>query len=235
MDSSAGSAATPGATQTRSVYRLQRQFFAATIFLGTAAILISAFANPPYFGPAPGIAPNVAADAAAPAWMVQIHLVTLVLAAYLLPLSFLAMAWLANRRAPWLASIGALVALLGFMPLALYAGQDALFYDLARGGSRPEFVQLAVSWNGDGVMTYYGIIFGLGTVFGPALIGLALWRARAVPTWSAMCITFSRLPVFFFLAVPYGVATAIVLAGTVVLFAGSVPAAVALWKINGEG
>jgi hypothetical protein len=130
--------------------------------------------------------------------MDQTHLVALLIAAYLLPLSFLAQAWLANRRSPWLASIGAFIALLGFLPLALYVGQDSLYYDIARWGSNPQFVDLAQRWNSDRVMTFYGIVFGLGTVFGPALIGIALWQSRAIPVWAAICLTFSRLSVFVF-------------------------------------
>src|SRR5207237_1705616 len=118
----------------------------------------------------------------------------------------------------------------GFLPLALYVGQDSLYYDIGRWGSNPQFIDLAQRWNTDGVMTFYGIMFGLGTVFGPTLIGIALWRSRAIPVWAALCFTFSRLPVFLFLFVPYQVATAIVLAGVVLLFIGSVPAALAVLR-----
>lgn len=158
------------------------------------------------------------------------HLVAQLIAAYLLPLAFVAMAWLANRRSPWLASIGAFISLLGFLPLALYVGQDSLYYDIARLGSNPQFVDLAQRWNTDGVMNFYGIMFGLGSVFGPTLIGIALWRSRAIPVWAAICLTFSRLPVFLFSFVPYHVETAIVLAGVVLLFIGSIPAALAVLK-----
>lgn len=212
------------------VYRLQRMFFAACIVLGTAAILVAAFANPPYYGSQQGIASAVATNATDSDLMDQTHLVAQLIAAYLLPLGFLAMAWLANRRAPWLASIGAFITLLGFLPLALYVGQDSLFYDIARWGSSLQFVELAQRWNSDGVMAYYGIAFGAGTVFGPTLIGLALWRSRAIPVWAAICLTCSRLPVFLFSFVPYHVETAIVLAGVVLLFIGSMPAALAVLK-----
>jgi hypothetical protein len=203
-------------------------FFAACILLGTAVILVAAFTNPPYYGSQPGIASAIATNATAGDLMDQTHLVAQLIAAYMLPLGFLAMAWLANRRSPWLVSIGALLTLLGFLPLALYVGQDSLFYDIARWGSNPQYVDLAQRWNGDGVMTYYGIAFGIGTVLGPTLIGIALWRSRAIPVWAAVCLTFSRLPVLLFPIVPYHVATAIVLAGTVLLFIGSIPAAVAV-------
>ena len=210
------------------IYRFQRLFFAASIVLGTAAILVAAFANPPYYGSQQGIASAVATNATDSDLMDQAHLVAQLIAAYLLPLGFLAMAWLANRRSPWLASIGAFITLLGFLPLALYVGQDALFYDIARWGSNPQFVDLAQRWNNDGIMAYYGIMFGLGTVFGPTLLGIALWRSRAIPVWAAICLTFSRLPVFLFPFVSYHVESAIVLAGVVLLFIGSIPAALAV-------
>jgi hypothetical protein len=196
--------------------------------LGTAAILVAAFTNPPYYGSQPGIASAITTNATAGDLMDQTHLVAQLIAAYMLPLGFLALAWLANSRSPWLVSIGALLTLLGFLPLALYVGQDSLFYDIARWGSNPLYVDLAQRWNNDGVMTYYGIAFGIGTVLGPTLIGIALWRSRAIPVWAAICLTFSRLPVLLFPFVPYHVATAIVLAGTVLLFIGSIPAAVAV-------
>lgn len=216
------------------IYRLQRSLFAASIVLGTVAILIAAFANPPYYGSQPGIASAIGTNAANSDLMDQVHLVAQLIAAYLLPLGFLTMAWLANRRSPWLATIGAFIALLGFLPLALYVGQDSLYYDIARLGSNPQFVALAQRWNTDGVMTYYGIAFGLGTVLGPTLIGIALWRSRAIPVWAAICLILSRLPVFLFLFVPYRVATTIVLVGVVLLFIGSIPPALAILKGTGE-
>ncbi len=120
--------------------------------------------------------------------------------------------------------------MLGFLPLALYVGQDSLYYDIGRWGSSPQFVDLAQRWNTDPVMTFYGIAFGLGTVFGPTLIGLALWRSRAIPVWAAIGITVSRLPVFLFGLVPYRAETLIVLAGTVLLLIGGIPATLAILK-----
>src|SRR5437660_3607793 len=217
------------------IYRLQRLFVAASIVLGTAAILVAAFANPPYYGSQAGVASAITTNATDSDLMDQTHLVAQLIAAYLLPLGFLTMAWLANRRSPWLASIGAFIALLGFLPLALYVGQDSLYYDIARLGSNPQFVDLAQRWNNDGIMAYYGIMFGLGTVFGPTLLGIALWRSRAIPVWAAICLTFSRLPVFLFPFVSYHVESAIVLAGVVLLFIGSIPAALAVLSASHNG
>src|SRR5215470_4191651 len=109
-----------------SIQRLQHAFFALSVVGGTAAILVAAFANPPYYGSGPGIVSAVATNATSSDVMDQVHIVSQLIAAYLLPFTFLAMAWVANRNSPWLASIGAFISLLGFLPLALYVGQDSL-------------------------------------------------------------------------------------------------------------
>ena len=213
-----------------SLRLLQHQIFAVSIFLGPLAILVAAFTNPPYYGSSPGIATAIATNAADSDVMDQTHLVAQLIAAYLLPFTFLGMAWLANRRAPLLASVGAFIALLGFLPLALYVGQDSLYYDIGRSGSNPQLAAFAQRWNTDGIMSFYGIVFGLGTVLGPTMIGIALLRTRAIPAWAAVCLISSRLPAFLFLVVPYGVAVDVVLAGVVLLFIGSIPPALAVLR-----
>ena len=215
---------------TSTVHRLQHMFFAASIVGGTGAILVAAFANPPYYGSAPGIASAVATNAVSTNLMDETHLIAQLVAAYLLPFSFLAMAWLASRRSPWLASIGAFIALLGFLPLPLYVGQDSLYFDIARQANNPQAIALAQLWNSDPIMSLYGIMFGLGTVFGPTLIGIALWRSHEIPGWAAAFLTVSRLLALLFLVVAYTIATTIVLAGVVLLFIGSVPATLAVLK-----
>jgi hypothetical protein len=212
------------------IHRLPRILLATSVVGGTAAILVAAFSNPPYYGSSPGIASAVATNAASTDLMDLTHLVAQLIAAYLLPFSFLGMAWLASHRSPWLASIGAFVSLLGFLPLHLYVGQDSLYFDIARQGSFPQSIALAQLWNADSIMSFYGIMFGLGTVFGPTLIGIALLRSRAIPIWAAAFLTLSRLLALFFLLVPYNIATSIVLIGVVLLFIGSVPATLAVLK-----
>ena len=214
------------------IYRLQRLLLAACVVLGPVAILVAALANPPYYGTGPGEAAAIATNATSSDLMDRTHLVAELLASYLLPISLLVMAWLANRRSPWLASVGGLLTALGFVPLALFVGQDSLYYDIARLGSSPALVDLAVRFNHDGIMNFYNLVFGLGTVLGPTVIGVALWRSRAVPAWAALCVALSRLPSFVFLAVPFRVAVAAVLAGVVLLVIGSIPAAIAVWTVR---
>ena len=163
--------------------------------------------------------------------MMQTHLIAGVFAVYLLPLSLLSMAWLAIRRSPWLASIVTLVVFIGIFPVAAFSAQDALTNDLAHMGSNPLFLTIAQRFNDDGVMSYYNVMFILGTVLAPALIGIALWRARAVPMWAAILITFSRLLVLLYPLVPSLPGIYIQLLSWVLLFIGSIPAALAMVKV----
>lgn len=213
------------------IYRLQRLFFAACIVLGMVATLVLVATSPQYYSLQNGVASMVATFATANTVMLQAHLLSGVFAVYLLPVSLLAMAWLAMRRSPWLASIVLLVVLLGILPVAAFSAQDALTYDLAHMGSNPLFVAIAQQFNNDGVMSYYNVMFILGTVVGPTLIGIALWRARAVPLWAAVLITFSRLLVFLYPFMPGLPGIYVQLLSWVPLFIGSIPAALAMAKV----
>jgi hypothetical protein len=47
-------------------------------------------------------------------------------------------------------------------------------------GSNPLLLTLARQFDKDGVMSYYNVMFNIGSIFGPTLLGIALWRARAI-------------------------------------------------------
>ncbi|HLJ33830.1 MAG TPA: hypothetical protein VKU38_09280 [Ktedonobacteraceae bacterium] len=206
-------------------------FFAACIVLGMAATVVAVLTNPPYYGSQGGVVAAIATNATSSDLMDQAHVISEVIASYLLPLSFLVMAWLAMPRSPWLASIGAVVTLLGTLPIAVFAAEDDLYYDIARMGNHPALVEMAQRFNGDGVMNYYNLMFALSTVLGPVLLGIALGRARVIPRWAATVLALSRLPVLLFMFVPYHFLIIILLVGFLLLFIGSVPVALALLKV----
>lgn len=213
------------------IYRFQRLFFAACIVLGMLVTLVLVATSPQYYSLQNGVAVMVTTFATANTAMIQAHLISGVFTIYLLPLSLLTMAWLAMRRSPWLASIVILVVFISIFPVAAFSAQDALTYDLAHMGSNPLFVTIAQQFNNDGVMSYYNAMFIVGTVFAPTLIGIALWRARAVPMWAAILITFSRLLVFVYPFVPGLPGIYIQVLSWVPLFIGSIPAALAMLKV----
>lgn len=214
------------------IYRLQRWFFAACIVLGIGATLVLVTTSPQYYSTQNGIPVMVDAFSTANPALMQAHFIAGVLTVYLLPVSLLAMAWLAMRRSPWLASTAMLVVFITTFPFAAFSAQDALTYDLVRMGNNPLFATIAQRFNDDGVMSYYNTLFIVGTTFAPALVGIALWRSRAVPRWAAILITFSRFLVF--LVYPF---TQSFLPGVFIqllswtpLFIGSFPAALAMLK-----
>ena len=216
------------------IYRLHRWFFAACIVLGIVATLVLVVTSPQYYSLQNGVAVMVATFATANTTMIQAHLIAGVFAVYLLPLSLLAMTWLAMRRSPWLASIVSLVVFISIFPVSAFSAQDALTYDLAQMGNNPLFLTIAQQFNNDGVMSYYNAMFIIGTVFAPMLIGIALWRTRAVPIWAAILITFSRLFVFLYPFVPSLPGIYIQLLSWMLLFIGSIPAALAFLKAPGH-
>src|SRR5215471_1230454 len=76
----------------RHILRIQRYCMAACTVVGVVAIIVSALTNTPYFGTEPGIGSAIATNASDSDLMDVTHLVALLIAAYLLPVSFVAMA-----------------------------------------------------------------------------------------------------------------------------------------------
>jgi hypothetical protein len=214
------------------IYRLQRLFFAVCTVLGMVATLALVLTNPPYlYSVQNGVPAMVATYPTANTALIQAHLLSVVLAVYLLPLSLLAMAWLAMRRSPWLASIATLVVLIGMLPAAAFPAQDALTYDLVRMGSNPFFLTILQRFNNDRVMSYDSLMFLVGSILAPMLIGLALWRAQAVPTWAAILIAFGRLLTFFYPFLSGFPPIYIQTLSWLPLLIGSIPAALAILRI----
>ncbi len=215
------------------IYRVKRWFFAVCIVGGTAVTLVSVAANPGYYRPHTDVASFIAAFATANTFLSQTHVISMIFVAYLLPLGLLAMAWLALRRAPWWASSAALIILLGVFPLAVFAGQDSLSYDIARMGSHPLLLTLAGQFDRDGVMSYYNVMFNIGSILGPTLLGIALWRARAIPIWAALLITISRPLAFLYPLLPmqWQLGFLVQIPSCLLLFIGSIPAVLAVLRV----
>jgi hypothetical protein len=178
------------------IYRLHRWIFAACIVLGTLSTLGLIFTDPIYYSVKDGVPALVAGYAAASTVAIGFHLFFLLCTVFLLPAGLLAMASLAMRRAPWLASFAMLVVIIGMTTTAVYPAVVALSNDLVRTGNLPLTISILSRFNNDGIMRVYNIVAFHGTVWGPATIGIALWRARVVPTWAAVLLTFGRLSMF---------------------------------------
>jgi hypothetical protein len=216
--------------------RLYRWFFAICIVGGTTAMLIAVVTNPGYYHPHTDAASFVAAFAAASPVLSQAHLISIIFASYLLFPGLLAMAWLALPRAPWWATGALLFLVLGVFPAAIFAGQDALSYDIAQMGSNPILLALARQFDRDTVMSYFNAVFDSGSILGPTLLGIALWRAGVLPTWAALLITISRPLVLLYPALPaqWQLGFLVQIPGSLLLFLGSIPAARAILETPRE-
>lgn len=114
-----------------------------------------------------------------------LHFIGAIAASFLLPLGYLGMSLLGMRRAPWLATISAVLSLVGWIPWAALMGLDALAYDINQIGSTAQFATLWTHFNGDPVMTTYLLIYVIGHLMSAVLIGFMLGRLHLVPAWAA--------------------------------------------------
>jgi hypothetical protein len=215
------------------IYRLQRNFFALCIVLGPAFGLAAVLTGPGYYSTSNGPVAALAATRAASTVQLQVSVIISTIATYLFPVGLLAMGWLAMRRAPWWASAAMLAVFIGVFPFPAFIAQNQLYWDLARIGNDPIFDTIVQRFNDDGVMGYYSAVFLLGTVLGPVLIGVALWRARVVPLWAAVLILIGR-PLIFLYPLLQGVIPAVyVQAFTwLPLVIGSIPAALVMRNLS---
>jgi hypothetical protein len=171
----------------------------------------------------------VAFRTANPTWL-HLFLVINVLAPYLFPLSYLALGLVAFRRAPVLATLGALCGWLGSAPWGLVTDRSFLLANLARLGNdgfsvsvltrlnhQPEFVLMAAGW-------FFGHMLGY------ILLALALGRANAIPRWATWLMVIA-VPVMGPLA--YGtVHGSLQVLGFVLIAVASTPAAVTLLRLR---
>ncbi|HEX8729813.1 MAG TPA: hypothetical protein VF739_14370 [Ktedonobacterales bacterium] len=216
-------------TPTPSYLKTQRALLAACIFMAPLSIslyLISWSGN--------GRQPILAA-AAAGATGNTLHFIGGVAASFFLPLGYLGMSLLGMRRAPWLATICAALSLVGWIPWAALMGSDALAFDITQMGSTAQLAEVWGRFNGDVVMTTFLLIYIVGHLLSAVLIGVMLGRLRIIPVWAAWAFALSSpLTIIIFPIHSLVVQNALKYAVCVLLFAGAIPAAVAMLKGRGE-
>jgi hypothetical protein len=115
----------------------------------------------------------------------QAELAVAVAACLVLPFFVLGLYRLSVRGAPVLSGMGCVLALAGWEAVAFIWAGDALMYELAaRGGSPVVWSHFAAN-PAIRIMT---LVFVVGHLAGTALLGIALWRVRAVQLWAAAAI-----------------------------------------------
>jgi hypothetical protein len=134
---------------------------------------------------------SIAANAAAGQATNAAHLAAFVLASFLLPIGAAGLAQLAYARAPWLATIGGLLAVVGWLPFSALAALDDLTATMASLPDGGAYAALLDRFSTDAVMSTYLVVYIVGHLVAYVLLGIALRRAGVVPGWAAWAIVAS--------------------------------------------
>ena len=115
------------------------------------------------------------------------------LAAFMVP-AVLYLMRLAGPRAPRLTVAGGAVAFAAWLAGLISVGASDLLYDhAAQSPDRASAVSLVHAVTGDAVFTIPAFGFIVGHMLGLLLLGIALWRSRAVPRWAAALVGLASL------------------------------------------
>ncbi|KAB8191962.1 hypothetical protein FH608_028905 [Nonomuraea phyllanthi] len=188
---------------------------------GPLSFLLGGLLAPPlmHMGGAETIAANAEADPAAN----TAHVIAFVAAGFLLPIGVVGLAWLARRHAPWPATIGGLLGVLGWIPLSALTALDELARTMGQlpGSHGPLYDRFAYG----PIMNTYLIIYIVGHLLAYVLLGIALRRARVLPAWAAWAMVASS-PLTMVMFILPGNPIAVGAVAIALLVAGSVPAAI---------
>jgi hypothetical protein len=167
---------------------------------------------------------SIAANAAANPTTNALHLAAFVVASYLLPIGAIGLARLAYHHTPWLATIGGLLAVVGWLPFSALTALDDLTDAMARLPQAASYAHLLDRFSTDPVMGSYLIVYVVGHLVAYVLLGAALLRGRVIPRWAAWSmIASSPLTILAFVLPGSPRATGAVALTLLVL--GSLPAA----------
>lgn len=101
---------------------------------------------------------------------------------------------LAGSRAPWLTLIGGTVSFAAWLAGLFSVGASDLLYDhAAQSPDRTSAVSLVHAVTADAAFTVPAFLFIVGHMLGLLLLGIALWRSRAVPRWAAALVGLASL------------------------------------------
>jgi len=167
---------------------------------------------------------SIAANAVANPVANGTHLAAFVVASYLLPIGAIGLARLAYPRRPWLATIGGLLALVGWLPFSALTALDDLTSSMAQLPAGGSFAPLLDRFSTDAVMNGYLLVYVIGHLVAYVLLGAALLQCRVIPRWAAWSIIASSpLTIAAFVLPGSPRAAGAVALGLLVL--GSLPAA----------
>ncbi len=212
--------------------RLHRVFFALCVLVAPL-LMVGWFTLCPQYGD-PTCPSSVHPDAALaafrtanPALMHLFYGITLLIP-YLYPLGYIGLGLVAMKQSPWLATLGIVFGWLGSIAWGFIADAMFLINSAIQLGQDTSFLALEKAHYADPLILIVATGWVLGHWGGYVLLGIALWRSRAIPRWAAFLIILSG-PLMG--PVAYGVNIGILQdLGFLLVFVASIPAARALLK-----
>jgi hypothetical protein len=209
----------------------QNRAFAIAILLAPILFTIGGFLDP-VVHVTNGVA-NITANASANPVTNAIHLAAFVLGSFLLPISVIGMARLAMHGSPWLATIGGILGLLGWIPLSALTAQEDLTLQMAQLGASDLLGSLWERFNNDLTMTFFLVVYIIGHLLAYVVLAIALYRARVIRGWAAWTLAVSTPLTLAFFATrnrneTVGLVMEVLFCATFIV--GSVPVAFAAWK-----
>jgi hypothetical protein len=162
----------------------------------------------------------------------QVFLFINIVIPYVYPPSYIGLSLLAMKRSPWLSTLGIACGFAGSIVWSLVADQSFLYNSMARLGHDTLFAMLWTEYGKNWEPWVMGGGWVIGHMLGYVLLGIALARARAIPLWAA-CLIIVSAPLMGPIA--YGTGQGLLqILGYVLIFIGSVPAALAMLKMRDE-
>jgi hypothetical protein len=177
------------ATARRDTRTLRRAVAAVLLPLGTLSIAAIRGVLP--YSTAddyPAILAGVATDPGA----MRLVLWMTVLALFTLLPSMLAAVRVALRGAPVLATIALGLLVPAFVGLMLGVNDDLLYVAATGGYDQATMVRLLTDVESTATATVGLLAFVAGHIVGMVLLGIALWRSRAVPAWAGIAVAVSQ-------------------------------------------
>ena len=205
-------------------------FFAAMVVI-TPLLMATWFSLcPQYWEPAcPGTAAPenyFPAVRAAPPTLLQAFLAVNLAVPYVFPLGFIGMAMVTWPRSPWLTIAGVALGWISSIAWGPIADELLTWTLVARANHDAVFSALLRGVVGDWHVSAIGAGWVIGHLLAYLLLGIAMWRSRTVPVWSAVLIIVS-VPVQGPLA--YGLRLgALQVLGYVAIAVACIPAALTL-------
>ncbi len=220
------------------VYRkLHRAFFALCIVLAplTLSLWFSLCPTGANDAACPDQASSLAVFAAFHAMnpqLMQVFLFLSLIVPYLYSLSYVGLGLLAMKRSPWLATLGMACGFAAGVVWAAIADSITMLTSMAQISLNPLFVTVQHHYYANWLILAFGAAWVIGHQLGYILLGIALARARVIPLWAA-CLFIVSVPIMGPIAYGTGLGLLQIL-GYVLVFVGSVPAALTMLKLGDE-